>query len=117
MQDRIMYVEYKGMSGLAGTARITRLKFSQTGKSVYYGERMLQADKGGYKYNYVDAETGERYWVSGPKKKGDDTLYPGTIHIDDDVREEYWLTIRELPERVREKTFRSEGKYSKRRPR
>lgn len=112
-----MFVEYKGLSGLAGTARNTRLQFSQTGKSVYYRERLLKSDKGGYKYNYKDTETGERYWVSGPKKKGDDTLYPGIIKIDEDVREEYWLNIREEPSRVHETSFRSEGKYAKRRPR
>jgi len=117
MQDRIMFVEYKGLNSLAGTARITRLQFSQTGKSVYYRKRLLQSVKSGYKYNHVNTETGERYWISGPKKKGDDTLYPGIIHIDEDVREDYWLKIREEPERVNESSFRSEGKYSKRRPR
>jgi len=115
MKDRIMYVEYKG-DGLAGSAYISRVKFSQTGRSVYFRNRTLQKYKG-YKANHFDVETGDHYWISGPKKNGDDTLYPGRIQIDEDVREEYWLKIRNLPARVNESSFRSEGKYSKRRPR
>jgi hypothetical protein len=49
-------------------------------------------------------ETGERYWISGPKKRGGDALYATNIttKIDDDVREEYWTQIRNIPERVKE---------------
>ena len=117
MQPRIMYIEYKG-SGLAGTARIGRVTFSQTGKTVYYRSKQLQTLSGhGYKANYFDVETGEHYWISGCKKRGDDTLYPGVIEVDEDVREQYWLSIRNQPERAKEAKFRSEGKYAKRRPR
>jgi hypothetical protein len=117
MQPQIMYVEYKG-DGLAGTGRICRVSFSKTGKSVYCRGRRLETLSGqGYKANYFDVETGEHYWVSGPKKRGDDSLYPAVIEVDDDVREEYWLTIRNQPESVHLRQFRSEGKYSKRRPR
>lgn len=110
-----MYVEYKG-SGLAGTAWIGRVTFSQTGKTVYYRNLELQKSKSGYKWNHFDVKTGEHYWISGCKKAGHDTLYPGIIEVDEDVREEYWLKIRNLPEFVEQKSFRSEGKYSKRRP-
>ena len=50
---------------------------------------------------------GDEYWVSGPKKDGSDRLFAGrlpVIHIDEDVREEYWLQIRNLPEHVNDKT-------------
>ena len=117
MKSRVMYIEYKG-DGLAGTAWIGRVSFSQTGKTIYYSGKALQSLKGyGYKANYIDVETGEHYWISGPKKRGDDTLYPGEIEIDEDVREEYWLKIRNQPERVNEKKFRSLGKYLKSGPR
>ncbi len=117
MQDRIMYVEYKG-GGLAGTAWICRVSFSKTGKTIYYQGRQLQSLNGdGYKANYYDIETGENYWVSGCKTKGDDTLYPDTVLIDDDVREEYWRDIRNQPENIHLTSFRSDGKYAKRRPR
>ncbi|HEY9282242.1 MAG TPA: hypothetical protein VIP46_02200 [Pyrinomonadaceae bacterium] len=61
----------------------------------------------GYKYNCVDAETGEQYWVSGPKKNGEDKLYGGVVEIDEDAREEYWLNIRRLPECVNQRSYRS----------
>lgn len=48
---------------------------------------------------------------SGPHKDGDDPLYPREVVIDDDVNEEYWITIRKLPELVGTKSFRSLGKY------
>ena len=115
VQGKIMYVEYKGDS-LAGPGRICRVKFSKTGKTIYYDGRKLQSLKGGYKANYYDVETGEEYWISGCKQKGDDTLYPGVIEIDEDVREEYWREIRKMPENIGLKNIRTKGKYSKREP-
>ncbi len=53
--------------------------------------------KGGYKWNHFDVETGDRYWISGPRKDGPDRLYAQSsqpVEIDDDVREEYWIRIR-----------------------
>ena len=56
----------------------------------------------GFKSNYFDVETGEDYWISGPKRDGSDRLYGGRvpIEIDDDVREEYWKVVRGQPENV-----------------
>jgi hypothetical protein len=79
--------------------RIGRVTFSQSGKSVYYAGRTFQSLKGrGFKANYFDAETGEEFWISGCKRRGGDRLYVGVIEIDEDVREEYWLSIRQMPE-------------------
>lgn len=50
---------------------------------------------------------GDEYWVSGPKADGSDRLFGGrlpVIHIDEDVREEYWLRIRNMPPRANDKT-------------
>jgi hypothetical protein len=55
-------------------------------------------------------------WISGCRRDGADRLYPGIVDVDLDVRDEYWRTIRAQPECVRVGSFRSEGKYSKRRP-
>ena len=112
---KIMYIEYKG-GGLAGHARIGRVSFSKSGKTIYYGDLKLQSLKGGYKANYFNEDTGEEYWISGCKKKGDDTLYPGIIEIDEDAREEYWMPIRKLPENIHLNKIRTIGKYSKRQP-
>jgi hypothetical protein len=105
MKTRIMYVEDKS-GGLIGPARIGRVTFSKTGRTIYYRGRSFQSLKGlGFKANYYDLETGEHFWISGPKRNGGDTLYGSgaPIEIDEDVREEYWRDIRRQPERVREK--------------
>jgi len=93
-----MYIEDKS-NGLEGPGRIGRVRFSKSGKSVYYGGRTLQTLSGrGFKANYFDVETGAEFWLSGCKKRGGDRLYGGIIEIDDDVREEYWTSIRGLPQ-------------------
>lgn len=94
-----MYIESKA-DGLTGPARIGRVTFSKTGRTLYYGGRSFRSLKGaGYKSNYFDVETGDEYWISGPRKDGVDRLYgePTPVVIDDDVREEYWKTIRGRP--------------------
>ncbi|MFI5385875.1 MAG: 1-deoxy-D-xylulose-5-phosphate synthase [Fimbriimonadales bacterium] len=100
MQPRIMYVENKSES-LNGPARIGRVSFSKTGKTLYYRGKTFQSLKGGYKSNYYDMETGDRYWISGCRKDGDDRLYISRlpIEIDEDVRHEYWTAIRGMPEK------------------
>jgi len=102
MQSKIMYIENK-TNEINARGRIGRVTFSKTGKSLYYNGKMYRSLKGGYKRNYFEVGTGDEYWISGPKKSGLDRLYqtPG-IDIDEDVREEYWLTIRNLPARVKQ---------------
>src|SRR6266576_2500903 len=93
---RIMYIECKA-GGLTGMARIGRVTFSQTGRALYYRRQKFQSLKGaGFKSNFYNVNTGEDYWISGPKRDGGDALYGGStpIKIDEDVREEYWLNIR-----------------------
>jgi hypothetical protein len=112
---QIMYIEMK--PGLSGPARIGRVRFSKTRKTIYYDGKKLQSLKGnGFKANYYDVESAMQYWVSNCKKDGNDTLYGGIVEIDDDVREEYWTEIRQQPENKHLASFRSPGKYSKRRP-
>ena len=94
---RIMYIENKSAS-LNGAARIGRVTFSKTGKSISYGGRTFQSLKGrGFKSNYFDIDSGEKFWISGPRKDGKDRLYPESslpVEIDPDVAEEYWREIR-----------------------
>jgi hypothetical protein len=102
---RIMYIECKA-GGLTGAARIGRVTLSQTGRTLYYRGQRFQSLKGaGFKSNYYDVDTGEDYWISGPKRNGGDALYGGStpIEIDEDVREEYWRDIRRQPDRVYER--------------
>ena len=104
-KTRIMYIEDKS-DDLVGPARIGRVTFNRTGKTLYYKGRAFQSLKGrGFKANYRDVETGDQYWISGPRKDGDDGLYgPRPTPIDEDVREEYWTLIRKSPEKKSHKT-------------
>ena len=98
-----MYIESKG-DDVSGPGRMGRVTYTKSGKGIYYKGRLYITCSGmGYKANYFDSETHERYWISGPKKRGGDRLYPGIIHIDPDVREEYWTEIRGLPEKKDQK--------------
>lgn len=102
-----MYVENKG-NGLDGPGRIGRVSFSKTGRTIYYRGRAFRSLNGqGFKANYYDVETREEYWISGPKKNGADKLYGGVVEVDDDVREEYWTSIRNMPRQVKEGNYRS----------
>jgi hypothetical protein len=106
-----MYIEYKG-DGIVGPAKIGRVTFSKTGKSLHYGGRTFASlDGQGFKANYFDVETREQYWISGCKKDGTDALYPTTVEIDEDVREEYWTQIRNKPELKDTKKFKCQSKY------
>jgi hypothetical protein len=111
MNSRIMYVELKS-DGVTGPGRIGRVAFSKSGKTLYYrGKTFHSCDGRGFKCNYFDAESEEGYWISGCKRNGRDRLYPGNIEIDEDIREEYWTTIRREPERKRERLIRCAGKF------
>ncbi len=95
-----MYIESKA-NGLNGPARIGRVTFSKTGKSLYYEGHLFYSLKGsGFKANYRNEDTREEYWISGPRRDGRDRLYISNIpvEIDEDVREEYWTQIRKKPD-------------------
>ena len=94
-----MYIESKA-GGLTGPGRIGRVSFSKSGATLYYGGKSFQSLKGrGFKSNYFDVETGEQYWISGPRRDGSDQLYATNIpvEVDEDVQEEYWSKIRKRP--------------------
>lgn len=99
MQPRIMYIERKA-GELTGEARIGLVRFSKTGRTLYYRDLVLRSLNGrGFKSNFRDIGTGEEYWVSGCKKDGSNRLYGEQIpvEIDEDIRECYWSEIRNQP--------------------
>lgn len=109
-ESRVMWIERK--DGLVGPARIGRVTFSKSRKSIrYQGRTFRTLDGRGFKSNYVDVESGDEYWISGCRKDGRDALYSTEVAIDEDVREEYWTRIRRLPEKVNLRRFIAEGKY------
>lgn len=95
-KTRIMYIESKA-DGLEGPARIGRVSFSKTGATIYYRGKEFRSLKGaGFKSNYYEVESGDEYWISGPRRDGEDRLYGGDqgVEVDEDVKDEYWRQIR-----------------------
>lgn len=86
-KSRIMFIEDKS-SGLEGDARIGRVFFSKTGKTLYYNGRRFKA-------NYIDIDNGDEFWIPGPKKDRNDRLCGGQrgVEIDEDIKEEYFKII------------------------
>lgn len=111
-KTRIMYIEYKGDNGIVGAARIGRITIKNRGKSLEYkGLKFNSLNGRGFKSNYFDLETHEYYWISGCHKDGMDALYSTTVEVDEDVREEYWIEIRNKPELRHIRSFRCQSKY------
>ena len=94
LKSRIMYIERKA-DQLTGDARIGRVHFSKTGKTLYYKDLVFKRFKG-FKSNYIEVNSDEDYWISGPRKDGDDRLYGERlpVEIDEDVKNEYWAEVR-----------------------
>ncbi len=98
MKTRIMYIELKSAHNDDGPARIGRVSFSRSGRTIYYGGKAYQSLTGsGIGANYFELESGEQYWISGPKKNGQDRHWAGAgpVQIDPDVTAEYWREIRQ----------------------
>ena len=110
-ESKIMYIEHKA-GGIVGPARIGRVTFSKSGKSIHYKGNTYQTLKGmGFKANYFVVDSGDEYWISGCKKNGEDALYATAVEIDEDVLEEYWIEIRGLPENKSVSKLTSKSKY------
>ena len=92
-----MYIEDK-TGGLANAGRIGLVTYSKTGATLHYAGRAFQSLKGsGFKANYFDVETGDPFWISGPRRDGADGLYgriTAAADVDADVAEAYWRDIR-----------------------
>jgi len=119
-KTRIIYMEQKTGTN-AGEARIGRVRFSRSGRTLYYRDKVFQPVGGdgiygnyyGYERqtfeNWVNAplEPGRNwipgflgeFWISGPKSNGQDR-HPleqqGPVVVDEDVAKEYWEEIRRL---------------------
>ncbi|PHR55094.1 MAG: 1-deoxy-D-xylulose-5-phosphate synthase [Robiginitomaculum sp.] len=95
LKSRIMYIECKeGEEN--GVANIGRVFFSKTGKTIYYDNKKFHSSKGrGIYGNYRDVDTGDEYWISGPKKDRNDRLFGGQkdVIIDNDIADEYFQLI------------------------
>ena len=111
MKYEIMYIEER--SGVAALeANIGKVSLSKTGKTLEYEGRKFQSLKGvGCKANYFDIETGDHFWISKCHKDGNDGLYKTKVFVDKQIREEYWVSIRNMPERSEQTYYTSVGKH------
>jgi hypothetical protein len=106
-----MWIEDKS-SDLAGLARIGWVEIKNRGKKLIYKGKIFLSLRGrGFKANFYDTATRDEYWISGCRKDGRDALYNTNVEIDDAALEEYWVRIRNCPEKVDTRKFRAQGKY------
>jgi len=67
----LKYIELKTGHAHDGPAWIARVKYSKSGRTVYFdGKALKRVRKGGTSGNHLDVTTGEEYWVSAVKKTG-----------------------------------------------
>ncbi|WP_435770776.1 hypothetical protein [Nocardioides sp. SYSU DS0651] len=95
MPDRIMFVQLKtGYDADRGPAWIARVTFTRSWRTAYFRGRTLRRVTGtaraNHDGNFVDVETGEGFWISGPKRDRTDARYSSAQpQVDPDVRAEY----------------------------
>lgn len=80
MPERIMFVQLKsGHDVDAGPAWIGWVRFTRTWRTAYFHGRTLRRVTGtagaNSDSNFFDTETGEEFWISGPKRDQTDTRY------------------------------------------
>lgn len=90
-----MYVQLKtGYDTDRGPAWIARVSFTRSWRTAYVHGRTLERLTGtayaNFDANFRDVATGERFWLSGPKRDRTDGRYSNQQpQVDDDVRAEY----------------------------
>lgn len=93
-----MYVQLKtGHDTDQGPSWIAWVRFSKTWQTAYFRGRTLRRRQG-ISANFHDVDTGEEFWLSGPKRDRSDGRY-GSVppEIDDDAREAYEAFLRGSP--------------------
>ncbi|WP_344104519.1 hypothetical protein [Myceligenerans crystallogenes] len=90
MPRRLMFVQLKSGYGTdRGPSWICWVDFTRSWATARFHGRELRRWRV-VGANFYDAETGEEFWVSGPKQDRTDTRYgPGAPEIDDDARDAY----------------------------
>jgi hypothetical protein len=94
-----MYLELRtGFDeGVDGPAWIGRVRFSKTGRTIFYrGRELQQRSSAGGSGVHVDIVTQEEFWVSGVKARRGPRPWidRDDVTIDDDARDEYARLIR-----------------------
>ena len=78
----LKYIELKSGFNDNGPAWIARVVTSKSGRTLYFnGKALKRAVRGTASGNYIDAETGDEYWVSGVKRRGTNRHWAGSGKI------------------------------------
>ena len=102
----LMYIELKTGYSDDGPAWIGYVETSKSRKTVYFNDRAFQK-RTGYYSNYEDVENGDKYWISGVKKRESNRHWAGRGKIIIDKRAVDWYLKftgqKELPPNLFEK--------------
>ncbi|GAA4209548.1 hypothetical protein [Actinocatenispora rupis] len=90
MPRRLMYVQLKsGHDTDRGPSWIAWVEFTRTWATARVHGRTLRRWNG-VAGNFIDVDTDEEFWLSGPKRDRSDGRYgPGQPTVDEDAREAY----------------------------
>lgn len=93
-----MYVQLKtGYDTDRGPAWITRLRFSKSWQTAYFRGRTLERHAG-LDGNFYDLDSGEEFWISGPKRDRTDARYSSQQpEVDEDVLGAYEAFLNGAP--------------------
>lgn len=99
-----MYVQLKtGYDTDRGPSWIAWVNFSKTWRTAYLHGRTLRRQSGLTDANFYDLDTGEEFWLSGPKRDRTDGRYTHTPpEIEDHARAPYERFLRGAPPPGRE---------------
>lgn len=92
----LMYIELKTGYSDDGPAWIGYVKTSKSKNTIYFNNHAFQKYIGNYS-NYIDIENGDKYWISGLKKKESNRHWAGRgkIRIDRRAVNDYLSLIKE----------------------
>jgi hypothetical protein len=100
-----MFVQLKsGYDTDKGPAWISVVRFNRTWHTARWHEKTLRRRPGLFDANFLDVQSEEQYWISGPRRDRGDTRYSGIIPtVDGDARDAYdaFLAGAPLPGRER----------------
>src|SRR5262245_2793348 len=87
----LRYIELKTGFNDNGPAWIGRVQISRSGRTVYFNGRAFKRTTRGVSGNYYDIESGEEYWISDVKRRGQDRHWAGTgkVTVEASVVDEY----------------------------
>jgi hypothetical protein len=91
MPRRIMFVHVKtGYDTDRGPSWIGWVDFSKSWNTAYFRGRAMRRAGGMSDANFYDVETGEEFWIPGPKRDRTDTRYgPGHPEVEPEAARAY----------------------------